>query len=51
METQRTIYDIEKKQVPGQRDAQGRVKHADKQQDVTGQSLIHSEPFRPKQSE
>lgn len=48
----REIYMTEKKkQVPGQINTQGRVKHANKQQDITGQSLIHSEPFRPKQSE
>ena len=37
-DTERCIWQIGKKQVPGQRDAWGRVKHANKQQDIIGQS-------------
>lgn len=43
----REIYTTDrKKYTPGQRDTHGRAKHANKQQDIIGQSLIHSEPFR-----
>lgn len=43
----REIYTTDrKKYAPGQRDTHGRAKHANKQQDIIGQSLIHSEPFR-----
>lgn len=38
-------YTQQRKHTPDQRDTQGRAKHANKQQDLIGQSPINPEPF------